>query len=70
MSRRREKHELRHVSSILEEYIADLAKRAGVPRPGILSLTPPLTTTGSHQRHDTNTRSDADPRWPSSKPRV
>ncbi len=43
-------HELRPVSTLLEAYLADLAHRSGLPRPGILlrPLATPLALESSH----------------------
>lgn len=56
VSRRR--LELRPISTILEAYLADLAARAGVPRPGILSTDSAVARLMDEQASKANARSE------------
>lgn len=65
--------ELRPVASILEEYLADLADRAGLPRPGILAAASPPSSAARSRRegearsHPCEPNPRSGPRTPPSK---
>jgi hypothetical protein len=59
--------ELRPIGTILEAYVAELAAKCGVPRPGILSPHSYLAADGSPAQ-SANTRSGHDDPAPLRKP--
>lgn len=59
--------ELRPVSTVLEAYLADLADRAGLPRPGILSPDSSGAGAPRPDASESNVRSDPAGPAPSSQ---